>query len=239
MLDKVYILDDWERLSRGQKGPSRPWRSWITASIACKWDPSKEPPIVPIGNGTCSNGVVLVHWSFLATHFADEVTAQTRLEQVSSASSDLVWIVISGANQGQRNGLPGKLHYRITKVTERREDPFRAYFSEFHRAVRSGSIDFSLLEPEPRPDALLVVQSCLQEGIPIPMPEATWRIAKSQFIRAACRGNGERPCQGSEIDWARDARWPEDLMGTPECLDRFLAVADSVIAELESRAGSA
>lgn len=236
MLDNIYILDDWDRLSRGQKGPSRPWRSWITAPIACKWDSSKVPPIVPIGDGACSNGVVLVHWSFLAAHFDDEVAAQTRLEQVSAASSDLVWIVISGANQEQRTGLPDRLHYRITKVTDRREDPFRAYFSEFHRAARSGSLDFSLLEPEPRPDALLVVQSCLQEGVPIPEPEVTWGVAKSQFIRAARRGNGEQPCQGSAIDWASDATWPEDIIFTSENLNRFLSVADVVIAELESRA---
>jgi|GEM_PF-4622837 len=232
----IYVLDDWNRIWRGEEGPSRRWDLWIPEHIGWTWDTQGGCLVRPDNDEVCLNGMVIVHWTYFTRAFAhNQEEAQRQLKQLADSHPGLTWIVISGADLVGPVEPDHRIYYRGIKVKEDGEDAFKHFFSEFLRHAQSGKIDFTLLEPEPRPHALLTVRRYLLKlASKVPSHE-TWTLAKEQFTRVARRGNGRQPVESEEVAWLNHAQWPEDILATPDHAERCLATFKVVIDALGSR----
>lgn len=229
----VYVLDYWEKEGGVYKG-TRPWNIWYSDVVPCEWRPDFQHGVRPLRGQFCTPAVVIVHWTYLLSICGLE--ARQRLHELTTLTADLHIIVVSGAPL-PNSGRDKQLYFRAPEVDDKIDDPFRDYFCEFLTALdRDPTPDFGLLEPEPMPIALMDAKMAM--ALDGEFPATLSAEARRQCLRIIARGDGRTAMHGTEVEWLKQADWPQSFLVDENARHRFITGIDAVLAALGARQGA-
>lgn len=230
----VYVLDFWERDGGSFEG-TRPWCGWYSNAAPSEWEPEESCKVRPLRAAFRTPAVVIVHWTYLIGVCGLDA-AEQRLHELSRCESSLHIIIVSGGAL-PKSGVQGRLYFRPTKVDDKIDDPFGNYLCEFLTALdRDPSPDFGLLEPEPTPTALMDAEMAMVlDG---EFPGALSAEARRQCLRFISRGDGRTPMRGAEVEWLKQADWPQSFLVDEDARRRFIAAIAAVRAAASAHHGA-
>jgi hypothetical protein len=235
----LYVVDAWVRQGGNAPTATRPWQAWHSAVKPSEWIADIKVPIRPLFEEFRTPALALVHWSYLTDKCGGE--AETKLRELITKQDELFIIVVSGGElTGQE--VVGRLYFRKAAVTDGKgrddDDPFKAYFCEFFAKFEdTGVADFSLLEPEPPPIALMRARTAVSLGIDV--SRQTWQEAQEQCGRIIARGDGYGPFVGPDFGWLAASNWHEDFLRDDGSRNRFVAAVSALLQNLRDRQGAA